>query len=562
MDQQEIWQVEVAGTIYETDFAGLTQWIAESSLLPEDKIKRGDMPWIAAKFVPALTPYFAGEAPVPSANAVTSSENFTPAADTAEQVNAIVNEEAPVNFGGTAPHTSTGFASPYQTEAAEPKTVALPPGAPIAEVNLQVQSNGKCCALHPVREATFACRQCLSLFCPECPQTIAKVRICPLCGDMCNPFGAGQAAKNTSGKPDSPMRSTAGPYVDPNFSLADFTTAWAYPFKFPVALILGGVITSLLGLGVYLGLVTASFGGLFPGLMTMLVCAVLCAAIVYGCATKAVKQVAYGDMNQSFAPDTEDFSIWGTILLPCFLGLGTCIVSWGPVVLVGLIIFKTFMGGVSDAAKQIKPPAPEPLQSAMMAPDGGFGAKDPLQKEIEGNSRTSETNAIKRIQNMQKTVPASPFGLSPAPPVDQKAQAAATEAVIKKLMPRLIPLVLLFILALLWGIFYFPTALTVAGYTESIGSTMNPLVGFGMMRQMGSTYFKAFGMYVLLLVMSFVIYGVVLVVTTPLAEAGLGQVPANFIANIISFYLYLVIACIFGRALYRSHEKIGFSVTY
>lgn len=117
MEQHDIWQVEVAGNIYETDFAGLTQWIAESSLLPEDKIKCGNRPWVQAKLVPALTPYFGGQPPMVSGNVATTTENFA-AADGAEmsgQTNTVIHEETRVNFGGTAPHTSTGFA-PFENE--------------------------------------------------------------------------------------------------------------------------------------------------------------------------------------------------------------------------------------------------------------------------------------------------------------------------------------------------------------------------------------------------------------------------------------------------------------
>ncbi len=561
MEQQDIWQVEVAGNIYETDFAGLTQWIAESSLLPEDKIKCGNRPWVQAKLVPALAPYFGGQPPMVSGNVATTTENFAAAdgAETSGQTNTIIHEETHVNFGGTPPHTSTGFA-PFENGPAEPvKTEVVPPNAPIGQFTGTTSGNGKDCALHPVREAAFACRQCLSLFCSECPRSIAKVRICPLCGDMCNPFGlsgAGpaQPVKNTNSNGSNGGRSTfnskaaPGAYVDPNFSFADFTAACSYPFKFPLGLILGAIITSLLGIGVYLGMVTTAFGGLFPGLMTMLVCSVLMVAIVYGSATKAVNQVAYGNMTESFMPDTEDFSIWNTILLPCFLGLGTCIVTWGPMILVGIIIFRSIMGGIAEASKT---PALQASKPAITAQNQGFGPKDPLQEAIEGKSRESEANAIKRIQDLQKT-PTSPYGVSPNSQAYQGGQNAALEAVIQKKMPQLIGLILLLLLTVLWGVFYFPAALTVAGYTESIGSTLNPLVGFGMMRQMGGNYFKAFGTYLLMLLASGIIYGGINNLPIPLVS--------QFLANILSFYLYIVTACIFGLALYRSHEKMGFSV--
>ena len=42
--------------------------------------------------------------------------------------------------------------------------------------------------------------------------------------------------------------------------------------------------------------------------------------------------------------------------------------------------------------------------------------------------------------------------------------------------------------------FYYPMALAVAGYTQSFGSVVNPLVGLDTIRRMGSTCFKAFGM--------------------------------------------------------------------
>jgi hypothetical protein len=374
---------------------------------------------------------------------------------------------------------------------------------------------------------------------------------------MCNPFGTttAQPVKNTNGSVGSGGRSAfnskaaSGAYVDPNFTFADVTAACGYPFKFPLGLILGGIVTSLLGVGVYLGLITTTFGGLFPGLMTMLVCSVLMVAIVYGSATKAVNQVAYGNMAETFMPSTEDFSIWNTILLPCFLGLGTCIVTWGPTVLVGIIIFKSIMGGMAEASKVPPPPAAQP--TAITAQSNGFGPKDPLQEAVEGKSRESEANAIKRIQDLQRT-PTSPYGVSPNSQAYQGGQNAALEAVIQKKLPQLVGLILLLVLTLLWGVFYFPAALTVAGYTESIGSTLNPLVGFGMMRQMGTNYFKAFGAYFLMLIASGIVYGGINSLPIPLVS--------QFLANILSFYLYIVTACIFGLALYRSHEKMGFSV--
>src|SRR5215468_9216447 len=58
----EFWQVEVNGQVYEADFAELTVWIAEGSLLPEDKVRRGNLRWIEARKVPPLVAFFNAKA--------------------------------------------------------------------------------------------------------------------------------------------------------------------------------------------------------------------------------------------------------------------------------------------------------------------------------------------------------------------------------------------------------------------------------------------------------------------------------------------------------------------
>lgn len=57
-NQTEMWQTEVNGQIYETSFEELTKWIAEGSLLPQDKVRRGNLRWLEANKVPALHRFF------------------------------------------------------------------------------------------------------------------------------------------------------------------------------------------------------------------------------------------------------------------------------------------------------------------------------------------------------------------------------------------------------------------------------------------------------------------------------------------------------------------------
>ena len=66
---QEIWQVESGGQIFETNFAELTTWINESSLLRIDRVRKGNLRWIEAGKVPSLAAVFnakeSGEPPPP-----------------------------------------------------------------------------------------------------------------------------------------------------------------------------------------------------------------------------------------------------------------------------------------------------------------------------------------------------------------------------------------------------------------------------------------------------------------------------------------------------------------
>ena len=49
---QDIWQVEANGGIFETNFAEMTAWINEGSLLRIDRVRKGNLRWIEAGKVP------------------------------------------------------------------------------------------------------------------------------------------------------------------------------------------------------------------------------------------------------------------------------------------------------------------------------------------------------------------------------------------------------------------------------------------------------------------------------------------------------------------------------
>src|SRR6185503_6613985 len=141
-----------------------------------------------------------------------------------------------------------------------------------------------------------------------------------------------------------------------------------------------------------------------------------------------------------------------------------------------------------------------------------------------------------------------------------KAEGSDPAGSLRYLLPYFgagIIFVLLFLLFIAWGVFYSPMALTVAGYTQSPGSVLNPLVGLDTIRRMGSTYFKAFGMVILVQVIAFVVGAIVAVVTSPFTLPFMGNLVGNFINATFTFYFYLVIACILGLSLFSAPTVWG-----
>ncbi len=106
---------------------------------------------------------------------------------------------------------------------------------------------------------------------------------------------------------------------------------------------------------------------------------------------------------------------------------------------------------------------------------------------------------------------------------------------------------LLLIPAILGKIVYTPVALTVAGLSRSILSTLNPMIGFDTIKKMGPTYWQAmliytalaFGQWFLNFVLSWI----------PI----LGWI----LASAVNAYVYLAIGCTLGLAVFKKAPELG-----
>jgi hypothetical protein len=374
------------------------------------------------------------------------------------------------------------------------------------------------CQNHQNAAPHYVCRACDGQFCKACPRFVKNIPICPACGDLCKLF---QEQRSKVARQE---------FQGSGFGFGDLSRALRYPLQHKIALVSGAAIYGFLML--------AGFRG-----------AVVAYVIMFGCISHVISQVAWGRLNRSFLPDLSAFSLWDDFVVPLGLGIGITIVTWGPViVLILALLFGVFnVSGpspslVSAGAESQSSTLGEEDLSVLMDPEA-----DPKKLE-EANKKLNETR--------------------PGSVISQEAERSRKEqndpaAGLKMLLPYLgagIAIVLLFLAGLAWGVFYYPMALTVAGYTQSFGSVINPLVGLDTIRRMRGTYFKAFGMVLVLQAVGLVVSVIVAIVTSPFALPFVGNLPARFIDGSVTFYFNLVVACVLGLSLYKCADRLGISV--
>jgi hypothetical protein len=271
--------------------------------------------------------------------------------------------------------------------------------------------------------------------------------------------------------------------------------------------------------------------------------------IMFGCMSQVIGEVAWGRLKRSFMPDFSEFNAWDDLAVPLFLGLGITIVTWGPVI----VLLVALMFGVLNAGPGVTPLAAQQSESAQKP----VTAQDlaPLTDPDADPKKLEQAN-----EKLNKLRPGS--GIAEEAEQSKKTLSDPNPGLTMLLgfMGGGMLLAVLFIAAIAWAIFYYPMALAVAGYTQSVGAVFNPMVGIDTIRRMGGTYFKAFGM-VLAVQAAILIVGVLVsVITAPLALPFVGDVLAKFIDGTVAFYFNLVIACVLGLSLFKCADRLAINV--
>jgi hypothetical protein len=479
------WRVNTSDGVFETDLETLRQWIAEGSVLPTDKVSKGNLSWIDAGRAPTLKDAFEGERKTPPPTPTPVAVAEWTADEIAEPDNgAFAHDDAEVPV------------SQFQEPASFPLW----------------------CRNHPQVTPQHICPECGTAVCESCVRFLRGVPSCPTCEGFCKPYA------------EVKTHVELVEFQHSGFSFPDFLRALSYPLQHKVALVCLALVYGLLLLGGFRGRVIAF-------------------VIVFGCMSHVINQVAWGGLNRSFMPDFSAFDFWDDLAVPIFLGLGITIVTWGPVILLVLALFFGVLNAWPKVVALGSPPAESSQQTvspADLAPLTDPNA-DPKQLE-QANEKLDR--------------------LRPGSQLAQEAEQSKKETsdphpALSLLLPLLgagSVLAVLFVIGIVWAIFYYPMALAVAGYTQSVAAVLNPLVGLDTIRRMGSTYFKAFGMVLLVQVVSLFLGIVIATITAPLAVPFLGNLPATFIDGTIAFYFNLVIACLLGLSLFKCGDRLGINV--
>lgn len=504
--ETEIWEVETHDGVYQVDLATLKQWVAEGIVLPEDRVRKGELRWIPAAHAPRLWGVFSGEERV---------EIVAPTPQ-AEHVGAT-------RLAETLPPNETEPDAGFATEDAPDMGLADDEAPPTAEA----PPLSSACHLHPLQAATLFCRSCNETFCRACPNRVgtSSVLLCPLCGGFCDPL------ENLTERLDLYGRQSEG------FGLGDFRMALVYPFKHMASLFGGALLYSLL---------------LLAGMRAQL----LASALVFGCISLVVRRVAYGNLKRDFLPDFSEFSFWDDVVVPCSLGLGVTLVTLGPtLILVGMLIFGWFnTAPPPQVLPTDQPPVVAAAEGREMKAEPVFKPED-LGALAGGATAEQEAELRKKIDAMRpgadvaRQLEASRWG-------DENAVVYACRLLLAH--PGLV--VVLGLLALGWAVFYHPMALLVAGWTESLKSVLNPLVGLDTIKRMGSNYFKAFLMYLVVQLVAFALSFGVGVLTAPFDMPLVGNLPGTFLGGIVTFYTSLVVACLLGLALFKSADRLWIEI--
>jgi hypothetical protein len=307
--------------------------------------------------------------------------------------------------------------------------------------------------------------------------------------------------------------------------------------------------------------------------------------LTFGILSNTIENFAQGKLETNFMPDFEDFDLWDSVIHPFFLSIGAYLSAFGPFFLVLIIGFYIVVSSVSsqmDAFHQNVEKIPGThYYDAQRTLDQSESVKS-----VIGNVNRAQTERLNRLNSLEQgldeeeatgEVQEDPSrresreqeelwamaqksraqSLEGALGKSPETQAKEREAMVQQFLGLAPPLVVIGAIFFLWGLFYFPAACAVAGYTRSFTETINPLVGLDTIKRLGSTYVSILVMGLVLLIAWVVVSLVLGAILSAFDLPGFGNLPAKSLGAILSFYLWIVFSCVMGSAIYKRSDVLA-----
>ena len=353
------------------------------------------------------------------------------------------------------------------------------------------------CVEHPPAKSETMCPTCAVGYCSECNKPI-----CPTCDSPCIPASGYQKWLEQQRLRARPM-------------MSEIKTILAYPLQDPMAFFIFAAITGFF-----------SFAMLFSPRAIIFSWGIL---LWYSFHT--LYQVASGNLTR-FIPEFNDIS---DLTHPLRLSGMVMLVTWGPLLLVGVLFTVNVGMGVNFASLMGGPAIEEPAEEVSAPTDEEDPTVTEVQSLLGGIEDEEEGRAEAPAEKKPEQVAPSRKPLSPPTP----SPAAST---------RTMTTVSLFLfLALVWKVAYTPVALIVAALSKNVLSVVNPLIGIDTIRRMGPVYWHVVLIYTGLTVVELGL-GKVLGILPIVGAIGMAFVKA---------YMAVATGCALGLAVYKKAPELG-----
>jgi hypothetical protein len=311
-------------------------------------------------------------------------------------------------------------------------------------------------------------------------------------------------------------------YVYTKLGTADFIAALTYPLRFPLGLLTGGVMFSVL----VFGLIVTSFkgGGLLAATLAL---AALLLMLKFGVLSRCFENFLQNTFKTGYMPRIKKFAVFEDFINPFFMGVKTYLIAFGlfTVLVAALFLYARFsFANDLDAAEIKMMTAGTQVSSAL---DSDWKAR-----EIRENELRKMVNQA-RLSQMETV-----FGSNHL--IDNRELEKAVKSVSRLTVYYQMPVIFAFIL----GVLFFPAACLTIGRNHSLSLKQRLICGFKEIKTVGFDYIKILLLCFVLLVVSLAaIFGLNLLFSylhLPIA----GILAAVITGSFLIFYFWTVFSSI------------------